>query len=155
MNNNFNLKSFLAEGTLLKEANALDSSAPDWQDYEGYELILQDYFDTYNLEDPQAFKDEVYEGGNWDSVNNFSFDIAKRAGYKGDYNEFIDDNSTSNGFTPFYSYCTALAHYFLLKFGGDMGIVDDENDQEYQKELQEADQYVDKTQAIFEKDGNI
>jgi hypothetical protein len=133
MNNNFDLKQFLAEGRLLKEANALDPLAPDWQDYEGYELILSEYFSDYDLEDPQTFKDEVYDNG--DVQNNLALDIAKRAGFKGDLGNLIDDDE-------FNRYCNGLAKLFLLKFGEDMGVVED-NDPEYQKELQDTNNWID------------
>jgi hypothetical protein len=114
-----------------------DENAPDWDDYEGYELTLEDYFNTYDLEDPQTFKDEVYSGGNWDSVNNLAYDIAKRAGFKGDLNDLLDSENEE-----FNSYCNTLAHHFMLRYAADMGIVD-RNDPEYQKEFKENDREID------------
>ena len=48
--------------------NALDSLAPDWEDSEGYELLLDSYFNSYNLEDPKEFAYEIYEN-NIDDFN--------------------------------------------------------------------------------------
>jgi hypothetical protein len=121
---------------LIKEEdyNAIDSMAPDWQDEDGYELVLDEYFDTYGLEDPDAFAEEVYNNG--DAMNNLAFDIAKRAGFKGDYNVFGEDENME-----FERYCNGLAKLFLLKHGAAMGSVD-RNDSKYKQQLQQAENWV-------------
>jgi hypothetical protein len=111
----------------------LNENAPAWDDYEGYELILQMYFDDYDLEDPQTFKDEVYDNG--DVQNNLALDIAKRAGFEGDLGDLINDDE-------FNRYCNGLAKLFLLQYGADMGVVD-ENDPEYKNELRQTNNWVD------------
>jgi hypothetical protein len=125
----------------------LNENAPDWQDYEGYELLLQSYFDTYGLEDPQEFKDEVYDNGNGDAINNLAMDIAKRTGFKGSYMDLINNDD-------FNRYCNILAKDFLLQFAVDMGVID-RNDSEYQKELRDnnelMDSYEDKYDNISTK----
>ena len=118
--------------------NAIDSMAPDWMDEDGYELVLDEYFNTYNLEDPEEFAYEVY--GNGDAMNNLAIDIAKRAGFKGKEEELYNENS-SKEMKAFGFLCNNLAQIFLLKYGAAMGSVD-RNDPKYKKELQAQEGYV-------------
>ena len=107
-----------------------ENSGIDWNDYEGYETLLDELFEEYNLEDPQEFKDQIFDGAS-DVANQLAIDIAQRAGFTGDVDDLVD--------TELDSYTNALADKFLLKFGADMGVID-ENDPEYVKEMQRVNQ---------------
>lgn len=107
-----------------------ENSGIDWNDYEGYEIILDQYFEEYDLEDPQEFRDQIFDGAS-DVANQLAIDIAQRAGFTGDVDDLVD--------TELDSYTNALADKFLLKFGADMGVID-ENDPEYIKEMQRVNQ---------------
>ena len=107
-----------------------ENSGIDWNDYEGYETLLDELFEEYNLEDPQEFKDQIFDGAS-DVANQLAIDIAQRAGFTGDVDDLVD--------TELDSYTNALADKFLLKFGADMGVIN-ENDPEYIKEMQRVNQ---------------
>jgi hypothetical protein len=130
---NFDATKWLVENKITSQSklkednyNAIDSMAPDWEDEDGYELVLDNYFNTYGLEDPKEFAEEVYNNG--DAQNNLAFDIAKRAGFKGRLGDLIKEQD-------FNRYCNMLAKLFLLNYGAAMGSVD-RNDPKYQKEIQ-------------------
>jgi hypothetical protein len=126
---------------LIKEEdyNAIDSMAPDWQDEDGYELVLDQYFDTYGLEDPEEFAFEVFDNG--DAQNNLAFDIAKRAGFKGeDIMDLIDEED-------FNRYCNMLAQFFLLKHGNAMGSISEEEYPEYEKRIKQLNTELPKLKA--------
>ena len=97
--------------------NAIDSLSPDWQDYEGYESVLEDLFEAYEINSPEEF---MLELDNFSLVNDLAFDIAKRAGFKGNLNDLIDNET-------FNLYCNALAAQFYLQYGQDMDLLDDTN----------------------------
>jgi len=128
--------------------NALDSSAPDWEDSEGYELLLDSYFNSYNLEDPKEFAYEIYENG--DAINDLAFEIAQRGGFKGSLTDLLNDNTMKD----FNIYCNNLAKLFFLEHGVAMGVID-RNDTEYQKQVQETNKvittYEPKIQSVLVK----
>jgi hypothetical protein len=98
--------------------NAIDSLSPDWQDYEGYESVLEDLFEAYGINSPEEF---MLELDDFSLVNDLAFDIAKRAGFKGNFDNLVMSNETFN------LYCNALAAQFYLQYGQDMGLLDDAN----------------------------
>ena len=128
--------------------NALDSSAPDWEDSEGYELLLDSYFNSYNLEDPKEFAYEIYENG--DAINDLAFEIAQRGGFKGSLTDLLNDNTMKD----FNIYCNNLAKLFFLEHGVAMDVID-KNDAEYQKQVQETNKvittYEPKIQSVLVK----
>ena len=128
--------------------NALDSSAPDWEDSEGYELLLDSYFNSYNLEDPKEFAYEIYENG--DAINDLAFEIAQRAGFKGSLTDLLKDSTMDD----FNIYCNNLAKLFFLEHGVAMGVID-KNDAEYQKQVQQTNNVIDtyepKIQSVLVK----
>jgi hypothetical protein len=128
--------------------NALDPSAPDWEDSEGYELLLDSYFNSYNLEDPKEFAYEIYENG--DAINDLAFEIAQRGGFKGSLTDLLNDNTMKD----FNIYCNNLAKFFFLEHGAAMGVID-KNDAEYQKQVQETNKVIDtyepKIQSVLVK----
>jgi hypothetical protein len=104
-------------------------ATPNWESIDEYESILDDYFDTYGLEDPEEFAFEVFDNG--DAQNNLAFDIAKRAGFKGeDIMDLIDEED-------FNRYCNMLAQFFLLKHGNYMGSISEEEYPEYEKRIKQ------------------
>ena len=128
--------------------NALDSSAPDWEDSEGYELLLDSYFNSYNLEDPKEFAYEIYENG--DAINDLAFEIAQRGGFKGSLTDLLKDSTMKD----FNIYCNNLAKLFFLEHGVAMGVID-RNDAEYQKQVQQTNNVIDtyepKIQSVLVK----
>ena len=95
--------------------NALNPNAPDWRDYEGYELVLEDNFESADIVDKETFEDEWH---NDDMIHNIAMDIAKRAGFKGDLMGLIENND-------FNIYCLYLAKKFMIQYGLDMGLIKD------------------------------
>lgn len=114
-----------------------DNFTPDWRDYEGYELLLEDYFDMYDLNEsnPEDFWTQVDEG---DMMNNLAFDIAKRSGFEGDFGSLIDEEE-------FNSYCNALALIFILDYGADTFIVD-RNNPKFKNAMSEAEAWFDRAE---------
>jgi hypothetical protein len=131
-------------GLITENFNAIDPKAPDWKDYEGYELVLEDYFQVYKLENSEDFRTE-YDNG--DAQNNLAFDIAERAGFKGGYEDLLSSENSQ-----FNLYCNYLAKLFLLEYGMDMGVID-RNDPEWKKELSEINSWLDSHEnyAMFNK----
>lgn len=133
---------------LIKEDdyNAIDSMSPDWQDEDGYELVLDQYFDEYDLENPETFAFEVFDNG--DAQNNLAMDIAKRAGFKGNMDNLIDEED-------FNRYCNMLAQFFLLKHGNAMGSISEEEYPEYEKRIKQLNtvlpEYKSKAQATIDQ----
>ena len=114
----------------------------DWIDPKEWEGACEHYFNEYGLFDLKAFKREVYDNG--DAQNNLAFVIATTAGFKGKFADLIKNDK-------FNIYCNQLAKYFLLLYGGDMGVVD-ENDPKYKEELNNVDSWLDshKDDATFD-----
>lgn len=112
-----------------------EASTSNWESIDEYKSMLEDFFDTYKdvLKNPEEFKDEVYFNG--DLMNTLAFDIAQKAGFKGDYDAFLNENR------DFQGYCNALAQLFLLKHGAAIGVVD-ENDSEYKEYIQKAEKWI-------------
>lgn len=98
---------------ILKEANALDPIAPSWGDYEGYETLLEEYFDIYEITDAKSFKEELDNG---DLMNNLAFDIAKRADFRGSMNDLANNRDAN----LFYN---NLAKEFMIQYAKDTFLI--------------------------------
>ena len=96
-------------GVIKEGNNAIDPSAPSWNDYEGYEILLEQYFDTYDIVDEESFNSELENG---DMMNNLAMDILKRKGVK-----LTDYESTEN------IEANKLAKEFIIQYAEDMGII--------------------------------
>jgi hypothetical protein len=126
---NFNPAKWLVENKLTSQSKLNEVATPNWESIDEYKSILDDYFDTYGLEDPEEFAFEVFDNG--DAQNNLAFDIAKRAGFKGeDIMDLIDEED-------FNRYCNMLAQFFLLKHGNAMGSISEEEYPEYEKRIKQ------------------
>lgn len=120
---------------LLNEAyNAIDSSAPDWRDYEGYETVLEGYFDQYDITDAQSFKDEQ---GNGDLMNNLAFNIAKRSGFEGNIDTLIRKNVRLNRM------CNFLAEKFMLQYAIDTFLLEGEDKVDAEQQIAGIDERID------------
>jgi hypothetical protein len=102
-----------------------NENTTNWADFEEWEGACERYFKEYDLFDLKAFENEVYDNG--DAQNNLAFEIAKEAGFKGDFDDLINNHK-------FNVYCNMLAKYFLLLYGAMVYVVE-ENDPKYKKEL--------------------
>ena len=98
----------------------------DWTDPKKWEGACEYYFKEYGLFDPKEFEREVYDNG--DAQNNLAFEIAKEAGFEGDFDDLIDNDT-------FNIYCNMLAKYFLLLYGDIVYVVRDIDPVKYKKEL--------------------
>lgn len=125
MNENNNISDEMKKAFGDQSYNAMNPSAPDWRDYEGYESLLEDYFNEYNIDNPEEFNAEIFDNG--DLTNNLAFDIAKAGGFKGDLGDLIDSSDLN-------LYCNRLAKSFALQYGVDMGLIE-KNDPQYQSEI--------------------
>jgi hypothetical protein len=106
---------------LIKEGNnAIDPLAPSWDDYEGYEILLEQYFDTYDIVDKESLESELENG---DMVNNLAMDILKRKGVKisssRDYGAYDNLMSSSDNMEA-----NKLAKEFIMQYAEDMGIIE-------------------------------
>ena len=117
-------------GILTEADNAIDSLAPDWRDYEGYETVLEGYFDQYDITDAQSFKDEQDNG---DLMNNLAFDIAKREGFKGNLDTLIRKNVRLNRM------CNLLAEKFMLKYAIDTFLLEGEDKKDAEQQIARID----------------
>lgn len=127
------LAGIITEGQYKQKLN--ENSGIDWNDYEGYETLLDEFFDDYNLEDPQEFKDNIINGGS-DAANNLGWEIAQRAGFTGDIDEYTDDKNLN-----LQIYFTQLAETFICQFAIDMGVIN-KNDPDYIKNKQKNDKFL-------------
>jgi len=111
---------------IIKEGNnAINSSAPDWDDYEGYEILLEQYFDLEEVTDKESLEIAMDN----DLIHNLSTDILKRKGIQTPSGKDYDAYDSFQG-SQEKRKAMKLATEFIIQFAEDTFIIDEQEAKE-------------------------
>jgi hypothetical protein len=112
-------------GDFDNKEGIFNESIPDWNDYEGYEMLLEKYFDLEEVTDKRSLEIAMDN----DLVHNLATDILERKGIQTPnwkdydaYDSFQDSQEKREA--------TILATEFIIQFAEDTFIIDEQEAKE-------------------------